>query len=267
MYDLPSVAIAAVLFVTMGTVIEGGYRAGLRFEKRSTEQTKGHVSAIQGALLGILALLLGFTFSLALQRYDSRSEAVVKEANAIGTAYLRTRLLPEAARGPAREGLRRYVDLRVEAGAVNLAHDAERRQLVVRIGRAFDEVWDHATTVAREAPNPVTTGLYVQALNDMIDAFGERDAALERHVPEVVLFLLYGAFLMAGLIVGFTAGLSGHRTSFATYIMVGLIVLLVYIIIDLDRPRRGLIEVSQQPMIELQSSMHAGPTPKATANP
>ena len=86
------------------------------------------------------------------------------------------------------------------------------------------------------------------------DAFGERDAALERHVPEPVLFLLYGTFLMTGCVVGFTAGLAGHRTSFATYVMVALIVLLVFVIIDLDRPRRGMIEVSQKSMTDLQSA-------------
>lgn len=265
MYDLPSVVIAAVLFVTMAVVIELGYRAGTRFERQSTEPVKGHTTAIQGALLGILGLLLGFTFSLSLQRYDSRSQAVVTEANAIGTAYLRTRMLPAPVRASARASFRRYVDLRVESGFINLAHESDRQKLVDKTNATFNDLWEQAATAAEANPNPVTTGLYVQALNDMIDAFGERDAALERHVPEVVLFLLYGAFLLTGLIIGFTAGLSGHRASFATYVMVGLIVLLVFIIIDLDRPRRGLIQVSQQPMLSLRSSIDAD-TPPPHAN-
>jgi hypothetical protein len=109
-----------------------------------------------------------------------------------------------------------------------------------------------------EFPNPVTTGLYIQALNDMIDSCGSREAALNRHVPELVLLLLYGTFLMTGCVIGFTAGLSGHRTTYVTYAMVGLIVVLVFIIIDLDRPRRGLIRIDHSSLEELQKSVSAG---------
>jgi hypothetical protein len=92
----------------------------------------------------------------------------------------------------------------------------------------------------------------------MIDALEVRDAALNRHVPEVVLLLLYGTFLMTGSIVGYASGVYGHRASYITYVMVGLIVLLVFVIIDLDRPRRGLIEVSQKSLQDLQASISPG---------
>jgi hypothetical protein len=94
----------------------------------------------------------------------------------------------------------------------------------------------------------------------MFDAYASRDAAVRRHVPEVVLFLLYGTFLMAGSVIGSVAGVSGHRASFATYIMIALVVLLVFIIIDLDRPRRGLIEVDQQPLFDISAAVHAEKT-------
>jgi hypothetical protein len=84
----------------------------------------------------------------------------------------------------------------------------------------------------------------------MFDSFGSRDAALSWHVPEIVLLLLYGTFLMTGIVLGFTSGLSGYRTSFVIYILVGLIVVLVYIVLDLDRPRRGFIHVNQQRMLD-----------------
>jgi uncharacterized membrane protein (Fun14 family) len=91
----------------------------------------------------------------------------------------------------------------------------------------------------------------------LIDSYGRRNAALERHVPEVVLFLLFGTFVMTLGIVGYAAGVAGHRVSSVVYIMVVLIVLLVFVIIDLDRPRRGLIEVSQKSLTELQTSIQA----------
>jgi hypothetical protein len=116
-------------------------------------------------------------------------------------------------------------------------------------------LWHYALQAAEEAPNPVTSGLFLQALNEMIDAYGTRDATLNRHVPEIVLNLLYTTFLMAGIILGYSSGVAGHRASFATYIMVGLIVLLVFLIIDLDRPRRGLIQVSHKSLLDLENAI------------
>ncbi|MDX1488850.1 MAG: hypothetical protein R3268_11655, partial [Acidiferrobacterales bacterium] len=88
-------------------------------------------------------------------------------------------------------------------------------------------------------------------VNDAIDAFGERNAALDRHVPELVLFLLFGTFVLTASLVGYSSGIARHRATFPTYILMILITFLVFIIIDLDRPRRGLIEVSQQSLLEL----------------
>lgn len=268
MYDQSSVLIAGVLFVSMALCIEVGYRAGCRGPAFS-EASKTQVNSIQAALLGLLALLIGFTFSLSLQRFDSRSEAVVEEANAIGTAYLRSQLLTESVRTPTRDALHRYIDLRVQAGGVTLADPASRQRLQAQTSGLLDELWQLARTAVAADARPVTTGLYVQSLNELIDAYGRRSAALDRHVPEVVLFLLYGTFLLTGTIVGYAAGLGGRRASFVTYVLVALVVTMVFIIIDLDRPRRGLIEVSQQSLVALKAEVaaqqpavppvHAGP--------
>jgi hypothetical protein len=99
--------------------------------------------------------------------------------------------------------------------------------------------------------------MFVQATNDMIDSFGRRDAALNRHVPEVVLFLLLGTFLITGAIVGYSGGVVGRRPPLVSFAMVGLIVVLVFVILDLDRPRRGVIVVSEKNMLDLQASMKA----------
>ena len=102
-----------------------------------------------------------------------------------------------------------------------------------------------------------SSDLYTQALNEMIDEQGRREAGLERHVPELVLLLLYVTFLMASGIVGYAAGIGGHRPSLATHIMATLIVVLVFIVLDLDRPRRGFIQVSQESLVSLQASVRA----------
>jgi hypothetical protein len=109
----------------------------------------------------------------------------------------------------------------------------------------------------------VSSGLFIQSLNDVIDAYGTRDAELNRHVPEIVLFLLFGAFILAACLIGYASGVAGHRASFATYILVVLISLLIFLVIDLDRPRRGLIEVPQKSLVDLQTTVN---TSRGTTN-
>ncbi len=255
MYDLSSTLIAAVLMVSMAVAIEIGYRLGRWAQADVNESGVAHINAVQASLLGVLALLIGFTFSLSLQRFDSRSEAVVEESNAIGTAYLRTALLGDGQREEARQLLREYLDLRVRAGRYALTETASRQELLDAGNQTLEALWAVVVRAVNADANPVRTGLFVQAVNELIDAYGRRDAALNRHVPELVLLLLYGTFLMIGSIVGYACGIGRHRPSYATYILVGLIVLLVAVIIDLDRPRRGLIEVSQQSLVELQEAL------------
>jgi hypothetical protein len=125
LYDTDSALIAAVLFVSVAAAIEIGLRVGRRLSVPANEAVKEHINGIQAAMLGILALRLGFTFSLARQRYDSRSEAVVDEANAIGTARLRTQLLPATLRGEAQALLRNYSGARVQASTLTLADHAQ----------------------------------------------------------------------------------------------------------------------------------------------
>lgn len=253
MYDHSSVFIVGLLLLALIAGSEVGFRVGKVFHKATDEQTKGQINAIQGSILGVLALLLGFTFSLSLQRYDTRSEAVTNEANAIGTTMLRAALLPESVREDTQRLISKYLELRINAGGVSLDQDEERAAVVAESDAVLQMLWANARQAAAESPNPVTTGLFIQALNEQIDAFGSRDAALGRHVPEPVLFLLFGTLIMTAALVGYSSGVTGHRAAFAAYILLLLIVLLVFLVIDLDRPRRGLIEVSQQGLVDLQS--------------
>ena len=111
----------------------------------------------------------------------------------------------------------------------------------------------------------VTTGLFIQSLNELIDVYGERNAALRKHVPEVVLFLLFAVFIIAGAVLGFSGGLEGGRPLLATIAMSVLIVLVIFIIIDLDRPRRGLIEVNQDSMLDLGAAIVPAALPQPAA--
>lgn len=255
MYGLNSLIMTSVLLISMSAALEAGYRIGRGCRSSTTDTVKSHVSAIQASLLGILALLIGFTFSLALQRFESRSEAVVNEANAIGTAYLRAQLLPVSVRSQALDLLHRYIDLRVQTGTMALDKDPVRQALLDKTNRVLDSAWALARQAAEEDSSPVTTGLFIQSLNDAIDSFGRRDAELSRHVPESIWLLLYCTFLITAGVIGYSAGISNHRPAMVTYIMILLIVMLAFIIIDLDRPRRGFIRVDQSSLTKLKSAV------------
>lgn len=251
MYDKNSVLIVAILFVTMIIAIELGNRVGRRLHDGKDEALKSQVNALQGSVLGILALLLGFTFSQSLTRYDVRSASIVDEANAIGTNYLRTDILPAEIRAQTRDLMREYIDTRINSAAVSLDRADDRREMQERTQRLQGQLWDLGVQAAMTTDRSATVNLYLQSLNEMIDSNASRDAALDRHVPELVLFLLYATFILTGTMLGYAAGVSGSRVSKGSYILVILIVVLVFIIIDLDRPRRGLIEVNQSSLISL----------------
>ncbi len=259
MYDQSSITIAAVLFISLVIVIELGYRIGRSEQRLATEHSRAHVNTIQASLLGVLALLLAFTLSLSLQRFDSRSEAVIDEANAIGTAYLRIQLLPASIQSEARSAITEYLALRVNDAAFSTVDQPRRAASLVESKKLQDALWLIAVKAAALDDRPVTSGLFIQSVNELIDSNTRRSAALDRHVPELVLFLLFAAFLLTGGIVGYAAGIAGHRASFVTYILIALIVLLVFIVVDLDRPRRGLIEVDSSSLIDLQTSITAVP--------
>lgn len=247
MYNVNSLGLMLLLLAAMALSIYFGTRLGKHRVNKTTPEGRAQASALQGSLLGLLALLLGFCFSLALGRYDDRSAAVVSEANAIGTAWLRTDLLAEPARSELRTALKDYASARVEAGRIDLTQLNNRRAYLASSDTYFARAWAIASRTARDTPTPATVAM-TNALNDMTDAFSSRDAALNRHVPEPVLFLMFGTFLFLGWVLGYSSRVAGERPSPPMYAMVLLIVLVMTVIIDLDRPRRGVITIAQTAM-------------------
>jgi len=256
LYDINSLYLMAGMLACMGLAILLGAQSGRGRAERTTPEGKAQISALQASLLGLMALLLGFSLSMALGRFDSRSAAVVTEANAIGTAWLRTDLLSEPGRSAVREALADYVTIRAQTGSVTLVEVATLEEERKAAGVAFARTWEIASAIAREDPTPATVAM-TNALNDMIDAFGSRDAELDRHVPEPVLYLLFLTFILLGWMLGFAPRVAGERPPRTMIAMIVLIVLLLFVIIDLDRPRRGVIEVDQSPMREIAASILA----------
>ena len=251
LYGYSSVAIVAILFIAIVAFNEIGYRIGRFVQSRTDTEVKSLTGSIQASILGLLALLLGFTFSMSMQRYDNRSMALIDEANAIGTAILRVQLLPESYMAEAHDLFQEYVGLRVDIGQLDLTKTEERRSYNAEIADVQNKLWSLAVAVTEVDPRPVTTGAFISSLNEVIDSQGKRNALLQMQVPEVVLILLFVVFSSSGVIMGYSAGLSGKRIFAPIVLLSTLIALIVFIIIDLDRPKRGMIKVNQSAMIEL----------------
>jgi len=254
MYTQSSALIVLGLFIFMLLAMEIGFRSGHR-KQQSVAEAITQANAVLVSMLGLLALLLAFTFSAALQRYEDRSRTVVDEANAIGTTYLRARLLPGEMPDEVQALLRQYLDVRVQEGRVDSTELELHKSLLHQAKLMEAQLWSHAVKAAELDTSVVTSGLFIQSLNELIDTSTTRDAALNRQVPEIVLLLMFATIVLTTGTLGYASGIAGHRVTLAAFVLLILIALVVYLIIDLDRPRRGVIQVSHESMLSLQQTI------------
>lgn len=252
LYGHNSILIVAVLFVLIMLAQETGYRIGRHHQRRTDKDVKAQTNTIQAGTLGLLALILGFAFNISLQSYNNRSKSVINEANAIGTALMRTHLLPAPFDSLTRTQLQQYIDLRLALSNTNYAMVKEQEALATKTEALQRSLWDLAVGAARLDPSPVTTGFFLTALNNLVIAHNERNALLIMHVPEVILYLLFVVFIMSGALIGYGSGLGQRRTTLPSALLSFMICLVVFIIIDLDRPVRGIVKVDQHSLERLK---------------
>jgi hypothetical protein len=246
-----------LLIAVMLAFAEIGFRLGLRLHVAHDDARKEQISGIQGAVLGLLGLLLGFTFAMALERFDTRRVLVVKEANAIGTTYLRSSLLPAVHQAPVRELLRRYVDVRVTYSP--LVDDPAKLNEALRLGTEIQtELWKHTTESANEKPTDITA-TFIEALNATIDVDAERVAAMRADIPGGVWFLLLMVASFGCVTTNYHGGAGGARSKLASLFLPLLIAVVIILIFDISHSRVGLIRISQQSLIDLQQYMAAHP--------
>jgi hypothetical protein len=247
---------ALVFLALMAAASATGFALGRRLDHRNSPETRSQILTVEAGILGVLGLMLGFTMSMAVSRFDARKHLVLEEAQAVGTAWLRTQLLPPAEGKPIAELLSEYTDIRT---APNDGPDIYDRILAARreSARLQDAFWRRAVMYAQKNPNPVLAGLLLQSLNQVIDLDAARWMAFENHVPDSVIYVIAVLGVLAALSVGYSFGLAGSKNIFTTLILLLEIVLVLMVIVDLDRPRGGFIRVSQQPMLDLQKQMHS----------
>ncbi len=242
---------------------EFGFCTGWRLFVSKDEARKSQIGGIQGAVLGMLALLLGFTFSMAVTRYEIRRDLVLQEANSIGTTYLRASLLPAAHQKAVENLLRQYVEARLEffGAGRNPGKIVSAESNTSKLQR---DLWAQAVAASREAPNPITA-TFIAALNDTIDLDESRLNAFRARVPASVWLLVLVVAGAGCYASGYGAGASGARTGFSNVMLPVLIAVVITIIADFDQPRHGLISVSQQPMFDLRAGL-SRPTPSAASD-
>jgi len=261
LYQQSSILIVAGLLACMLIALEAGFINGRRKKSTVTDSMRSQVNAVLGSMLVLLALMLSFTFSLAMQRYEARSQAVVVEVNAFGTAYLRTQLLPEAMQDEAQTLLRQLLDVRIRESDL-LLKDVEKREPLLQQGNLLSEqLWRQAVEAAESGMNPIIAGLFIQSLNELFDADTTRYEALARHVPEIVILMLFVTCVMTTATLGYASGIAGERASLAAIVLVLLLALVAYLILDVDRPRSGIFRINPVIVMDLQKSMALDQTP------
>lgn len=252
LYQQSAVLIASVLLALMLLGAELGFRLGRRGRGKVSDQTRTQIFGIQGSTIGLLALLLGFTFSMALSRFEYRKQMVVLESNAIGTAALRAQFLPASQATEVDTIFCRYVEIRLESVLGTCQGSPEREQLDVEDRKIHLQLWRIASEAANADPESVPLGLFVQAVNELIDVKTQRDIAVANHVPESVLVFLLAFSVAAAAVLGYGNGLAGARIAGLTAAYGAIVVLVVMLIIDLDHPQQGLARTSQDSMLQLQ---------------
>jgi hypothetical protein len=229
-------ALITTLFGAMFALIAAGRRLGAG--------RKGDgLAAIDGAVFGLMGLLIAFTFGSAAVRFETRRNLIVEEANDIGTAYLRLDLLPADAQPPLREAFRRYVDVRLEVYRKITDLDATKAELA-RMAELQQQIWAGSVAGCRQVDSPAACMLLLAALNDMIDITTTRTVAFQTHQPAVVFLMLALVMLACSLLAGFGMGAGEGRGSRIHAICFAVVLALAfYVILDLEYPRIGLIRV------------------------
>ena len=235
-----------ITIVLIGGAAELGNRLGLRF--RGAENGGAEIGTLSGAALGLLALLLGFSFSIALSRYEVRRSMVLEEANAIGSTANFALMLPQPAQAPILGLLRDYTDVRIGLG---VPYDPAKLQRdVARSVELQTLLWQQAVAVSAAAPQSLPAYRFVASLNEMNNIHERRVTALRFHVPSAVMFMLIGVAMVAMGFTGYQAGVTGTRRPLATLIMSVTVAVVIMLVVDLDRPARGLIEVPVQALVD-----------------
>ena len=230
------------LFAAVVALLEVGRHLGIRKRAKDPEGATKGLGSLEGAVFGLLGLLIAFTFSGAADRFNHRRALIVEEANAIGRAYMRLDVLPAAAQPELKADFRRYLDARLDYyRKLSDPNGAERE--FAKATELQGIIWTKAVAASQQTSNPAVMTLLLTALNEMIDMTTVRTAALQTHPPLTIYIMLIGLVLAAALFAGYAMAESNDRSLIHVLGFALLMTAAIYVIVDLEFPRRGLIRL------------------------
>ena len=261
-FTLNTWQLALVLTAIMFGATAIGLVAG-RSLAHHAEALREPFGIVQAALLTLVGLVLAFGLAMAVGRYDARRAAVVNDANAIGTSYLRAQTLHEPVRGLSLPLFVQYADASLLLSHSVPGTDAEKRAIAAE-SILQRRLWRLAGQALDAQPTQSAPRLYVESLNEMIDMQTTRVSALNNRVPSAFLLIeVIGAAMALGLMALYLALFS--RGVVTVLLAAGLLTLLLFVSFELDRPERGFITVPATPLVALRASMVLPPAAAAPA--
>ena len=245
--------ITLILMVAMMVAAEVGYLAGRWWHPRSEAAAKDHFGAVRNSLLGLLALLLAFSFAMSSQRYETRRQLVMEDAIPLRALYLRSSLLPDPQRGQFKKLLRQYVDTRADNTLIqrdltadDVAHAAARSVAI------HGQMWELVREMAQHEPPTKGADEMLKLLIEASTVHSKRVQAYVSRVPYPVIWLLLGTAVTSLGAVGYSGGLGKHRGMLARILFSLVVCGTVFVVLEMDRPARGVLRVDQGPMIQLK---------------
>jgi hypothetical protein len=252
---LDNLPIWAVYIVTVAVALaaaEFGFRIGIwRQRRNSASEGAPMTGAVVGGMLGLMAFLMAFSIGIVIGQQNDRKTMVVTEANAVGTAYLRSGFLDEPDLTTSRNLLREYVEVRLAAAT----DPAQLEFTITRSEEIHGALWSIVEDNVRQGQESDVMALLIESVNEVIDVHSLRLAAASRRLPDLLGIVLYASTVLSFLLVGVANSADGKR-DFAAILLFALAFVAVFmIIVDLDRPQEGLLTVSQAAMLDLLRQM------------
>lgn len=247
-FTILSVSLAVGLFISMLLCLEFGRRLGASRLAQTPDKAKASAGALEASVFGLMGLLVAFTFSGASGRFEARRHLINEEVNAIGTAWLRLDMLPPAAQPALRDQFRLYTDARIAAYAK--PDDTEyTSKAIARTQDLQRDIWNAATAACKTEEGQRAAIIVLPALNQMFDIASTRLAATKMHPPAIIFIMLFMMALGSSFLTGYD--LANAKSLSWVHILgfSSVMAFVVYIIIDLEYPRLGLIRVDEMDVL------------------
>lgn len=252
-YQTPAWILTILLFVSMLLMNWIGYKIRKIEIAKNKVLTNDGLGTIQASLLGLLALLLSFTFGMSSSRYDHRREIILEEANNIGIVVLLTDIYPNPIKKNLKNDLKEYLEARIDYfnADVNITKINRAQQNSKKI---YTKVWNQVMAESQNPENLLRSQQMIPAMVKMIDVVRSRDLIKNSTVPDSVLWLLFLIIMFASFTVGYT-NIGQQKNHVISFVFTATIVLTVFLILNLDRPRRGIINTdnAEKKIVELRS--------------